>query len=164
MIYATDALFKHVPFYRCCAVQAKSRINDMLKWSNLVKIGANSVRIDSFNDTWYTEHNGTTFWMMFQKIMQWNDLLLLMITFYRLHVCLQEKRAGRKAKYLFCLQAKYCRLSQKKVALKNDLSRINNKQLIIRMNLKSGCNHHNYHCLCHQQGFMYQALAHQMWL
>ena len=42
------------------AVHTSSRINNMLKWANIIEPGASNLELDSFDDAWYTEYKGTT--------------------------------------------------------------------------------------------------------
>ena len=53
------------------AVQAFSRINNIFKWANYVGYGAGKMRLGSYDITWYTEHNGSTFVTVSQTLMWW---------------------------------------------------------------------------------------------
>ena len=54
-------------------VPAFSRINNMLKWANLVEIHAGNIKLGSRDGVWYTEYNDTAFMTIWQILMGWTE-------------------------------------------------------------------------------------------
>ncbi len=54
-----------------------TRINGMLRWANFVQSDANKGILDSFNGAWHTKHIGTTFKIIFEAIVEWDDIFIL---------------------------------------------------------------------------------------
>ncbi len=53
------------------AVQAVSRINNMLKWVNSGETGISEEKLNQFDGALYTEHNGTTLLATYKILMLW---------------------------------------------------------------------------------------------
>ncbi len=54
-----------------------TKINGMLEWANFVQTDANKRILDSFDGAWHTKHIGTTLTIIFQAIVEWDDMFII---------------------------------------------------------------------------------------
>ena len=75
MISVRYTLFVHV-IYSCTAGSVEHVKNKLLKQTNSVGNGSSKVRICSYDGTWCTEYNGTTFETVHQILMTWGRFFI----------------------------------------------------------------------------------------
>ena len=43
------------------AVHARSGINNMIRWTNIIETGASNMELGAYDGAWYAENNGITY-------------------------------------------------------------------------------------------------------